>query len=300
MTIKNVLDKWIPSLSESLKQQYAAGEIEEIKNLSADLLTNADKLMTCNNDVNGLKEMNTGLIEDSDKYEKTVRQLVEQVRILTKKPVNIPSANITYQRPFLVGKNEWKYTMVDVRMFIMPDFIIEEETKAHYYDSSQDLDTLIPIIYNMAKSNYKYGSDTKFGFSELWLFPFESRAARAYNLGIDCDDYMNMIGSYFAAANIPRDKWLLSCGKTRSNIGHATVYAKDSTGAWRHMNSTYTKDKPNNLQDFPHNKDLMDSAGIAEDKFWFSYNDYFSLHKFESTEAEKSFNDELGRKMNIN
>jgi intein/homing endonuclease len=108
-----------------------------------------------------------------------------------------------------------------------------------------------------------------------------------------CDDWSNVIGAHFAAARIPKNKWLISYGITRGGYGHATIYVKDSEGNWRHLNSTTPwNKKAKRLQDFPTNKDKMDLIGIKESGFWFSFNDVFSCSKFETTEAKKAFEKE--------
>jgi len=205
-------------------------------------------------------------------------------------PTNIPSANITYKRPVLIEKNKWIQVEIDVRNFIMPDFEIVEKLKQKglIYTGKENLDELIPKVYLLAKTAYKYGGNLKYGFREFWMFPFELRAVLSKKKAGDCEDWAITIGSYFAAARIPRNRWLVSAGKARNGIGHATFYAKDSTGTWRHLNSTTGFSFPD-LKDYPDNKSEKDHWGIAEDGFWFSFNDWFSIHKFESKEAQDSF-----------
>jgi len=218
-----------------------------------------------------------------------------------RKPTNVPSANITYIRPVLVGSNKWTMANIDVRLFVQPDFIIEREIKQKklQYTTDSSFDTLVPKIYHWAKRNYAYGSDKYYGFSEYWMFPFEVRCVRDRKLASDCDDWANWIASYFAAAGLPRNRWLVSCGYTRSGFGHATLYVKDDSGTWRHLNSTRPHHRYRQLSKFPANDDPRDNIGIHNDKFWFSYNDRFSINKFEVPEAESTFNKELGNKINI-
>ena len=114
-----------------------------------------------------------------------------------------------------------------------------------------------------------------------------------------CDDWANWIGAHLKAANIPRNRWLISCGFTRNNIGHATVYVKDSTEIWRHLNSTKRDYGYSDLKKYPSKNNKSDTIGIKPNGFWFSYNDVFSIHQFESAEAETSFNNILGGKVKI-
>jgi len=208
------------------------------------------------------------------------------------KPVNVPSAEITYSRPVLIEKGIYKSVEIDVRNFIMPDFNMEKKLKAKnlIYDGSQNLDELIPAVYCLAKTGYKYGFDSKYGFSEFWMFPFELQTVLKHKKAGDCDDWANLIGSYFAAAKIPCDRWLVSAGITRDDFGHATVYAKDSTNIWRHLNSTSPMFKFDDLKKYPSNKNKNDLYGIKENGFWFSYNFLFAVHRWDSEEAKKSFN----------
>ncbi len=104
-----------------------------------------------------------------------------------------------------------------------------------------------------------------------------------------CDDWANLIGSYFVAAKIPRNRWLISVGVTRAGYGHATVYVKDEMQVWRHLNSTRPESKETRLSGFPSNKDEKDMAGIKPNGFWFSYNDKFSVHRWDSEEAREAF-----------
>ena len=210
---------------------------------------------------------------------------------LFEKPVDIPSAEIKYSRPILFAENTYKMIGIDIRNFIMADFTMENKLKAKklIYDGTQDLETLIPKIYRLAKHGYKYGADSKYGFEEYWMFPFELQEILKHGKAGDCDDWANLIGSYFVAARIPRNLWLISVGIARGGYGHATVYVKDELELWRHLNSTRPESKATRLSEFPRNNDTKDKTGIKEDGFWFSYNDKFSLHRWDSEEAKEAF-----------
>ncbi len=213
----------------------------------------------------------------------------------------IPSADITYQRPVLVGDKIFEKANIDIRKFIQPDFLMEHdiEKAGLEYTPEKDFDTLVPQIYKLAKKNYSYGSDKTFGFSELWLFPFELRYLRTKKLTGDCEDWSNWIGSYFAAANIPRKRWWNSCGTTRSGEGHCTIYLQDNNGVWKHTNSTAPYYFHKDLKDYPSKDDPEDTIGIEEGGWWFSYHDKASVHKFETEFAEAGFLKELGNKIDI-
>ncbi len=210
---------------------------------------------------------------------------------LFEKPTDIPSAEITYTRQILIAERTFKEIGIDIRNFIMADFRMENKLKAKnlIFDGTQNLDILIPKIYKLAKHGYKYGNDLKYGFEEYWMFPFELQEILKHGKAGDCDDWANLIGSYFVAAKIPRNLWLVSVGIARGGYGHATVYVKDGTGIWRHLNSTRPESKAEHLSGFPSNKDKNDMPGIKPDGFWFSYNDKFALHKWDSEEAKEAF-----------
>ena len=239
---------------------------------------------------NSNKELNQEIKDLNNQNESLKDEIFLLNKQLAENPTDVPSARITYSRPILIGKNTWTHAEIDVRLFIAPDFYIEEKLKEneYVYDGTQYLDTLIPKIYDLAKENYKYGYDNAYGFSEYWMFPFELRKCRAKGKAGDCDDWSIKIGSYFAAANIPRDRWFVSAGVTRSGFGHATIYVRDSSGCWRHMNSTSGKTH-NDLKDFPSKNDTKDSIGIDPEQFWFSFNDLFSIHRFETGRAREGF-----------
>jgi len=244
-----------------------------------------------------LKEIIEKII-DTDKYWQKKAEKAEsnyyslkQEFELFQKPVDIPSAEIRYSRPILVAERTFKEIGIDIRNFIMPDFEMENKlrTKKLIYDGTQNLDILIPKIYRLAKHSYKYGSDKKYGFEEYWMFPFELQAILKFGKAGDCDDWANLIGSYFVAARIPRSRWLISVGIARAGYGHATIYVKDELGIWRHLNSTRPESKAEHLSAFPSNKNKNDKTGIKPDGFWFSYNDKFAVHRWDSEEAKKAF-----------
>lgn len=251
------------------------------------------------------KEVKTKLNPLQNKLDKALNEnqrinnLLEDYRNI--KPINqinptsIPIKKITYQRPVLIAKEKWTIAQIDVRNFITAnDYHIQNEIKKNklFYTGEEDLDKLIPKLYKLAKKNYKYAFDNQFGFSEYWMFPFETRAVRAEGKGADCDDWAIKIGSYFATARIPSTDWFISAGYTRSKIGHATVYAKSSDEKFNHLNSTNQKNYYNDLKKFPSKNDSKDKIGIHPDKFWFSFNDKFAINKFETSSAVNSFNKE--------
>jgi len=301
MVWKELIEFVFPGISKNIDEEYSKDDLSKLDIAEKKIILRDSQLSDCRDSkqvvldkLEDYKETTLTLIEEVD-------SLKDQIESIAEKPVDIPSADITYIRPCLVGKNKWKQKPLDVRKFIMADFEIENEVKRAglVYDGTQNLDELIPKIYHLAKKNYKYGFDNIYGFSEFWMFPFELRAVRKEGLAGDCDDWAIKIGSYFAAAKIPRNRWLISAGETRTEIGHATVYAKDSTGVWRHLNSTKPEFQHFNLKQYPSNKDQTDSLGIKEDGFWFSFNDFYSVHNFDSVTTAAVFYNNLGKKVKI-
>ena len=211
-------------------------------------------------------------------------------------------AEITYRRYMLVGKNEIRQFKIDVRHFIMPNnFEIYNDIERNnlFVEDTENLNEVVPKLYYLAKKRYKYRYDSvQFGMSEVWLFPFELLQLLKLGMAGDCEDWAHLIGSYFACAGVPRDRWWISCGYCKGvNGGHSTVYVKDDSGIWRHLNSTspYPKNAKS-LEDFPDKDDPKDSLGIGD--FWFSFNDYWSISDF-TTNAKKSFKREKAMK-NVN
>lgn len=234
----------------------------------------------------------------------TIKSLQQQLQGFVIPPYqgkHIP-AEITYGRYMMSAKDKIIFTTIDVRQFITPNnFTIYNkiENAKQFYDTTKDFDVVAPKLYQLAKTTYDYASDNQFGFGEVWLFPFELMELRN-NQGMsgDCEDWANMIGSYFACAGMPRDRWWVSAGDTRSGYGHGTFYAKDNNGVWHHMNSTTPQYNKDNLKDFPLKDDESDSIGIKPDGFWFSYNDYFAISDF-TTNANRSTQSALKGKIKI-
>ena len=102
--------------------------------------------------------------------------------------------------------------------------------------------------------------------------------------------------TWLRVAGVPADRIFVSCGVTRSGFGHSTVYVRDSTGTWRHLNSTTPAFKHVDLKLFPSKDDTMDFIGIDPSKFWFSFNDRLSISKFELHEAKVFFDKEESMK----
>lgn len=265
-----------------------------IKNLIGDLLGFNEEISNLKEGhmilVNDLEEKATYWNDRAEDYFRKYSKLNGELNQMSK-PVDIPSVDISYRRPVLIGKKQFKMTNVDVRSFIMPDFTIENaiRDKGLMYNGNQDFEELVPKLYQLAKKTYKYSYDREYGWGDLWRFPFETRYIIEQGKGADCEDFSGLIGSFFAAARIPRSRWLVSVGTTRAGYGHSTIYAKDNSGKWRHLQSTKPDYKHMYLDSYPTNKYEGDKHGIKEDGFWFSFNDFFAINRWDSDTAKAAF-----------
>jgi hypothetical protein len=267
-------------------------------NWEEDYLMMREKAIRYNSDY---EECSQKLIDLKKEYKELLKKYNFNKMIIN--PTSIPMKNITYRRPVLIEKNNFIHVPIDVKTFIQKHYFIYEELKNKdlIYNGKQDLNSIMPEIKNLAKKQYHYDSDQEFGFNEFWLFPFELKERIKRHKGGDCDDWSIYIGSFFATANIPRDKWFVSAGTTRSGFGHATFYVNDGK-EWRHFNSTSPNITSKNIKNYPLKNDDNDSIGIHPNKFWFSFNDLISISKFEVPTQKTLFskkypNINIGRKI---
>lgn len=196
-----------------------------------------------------------------------------------------PKRLIAYKGRIAPGSS--KIIEVPVQLFIQPNdpYIIEDIEKNDLYAVNDRCNDQILKIYKHTRikpSNpyrYKY-DEVNTGYPEYWMFPFELRNAKAG----DCDDWGNELASYLIAAGVPN--WRVRCvvGNTWIGGGHLTVYVlADNLVTWTHLNSTtpYSRIKGiRNLNDLPTTNDPTDKIGI--EKVWFSYNNQYAWHKFET------------------
>jgi len=106
-----------------------------------------------------------------------------------------------------------------------------------------------------------------------------------------CDDWGNELASYYIAAGVPN--WRIRCviGNCWAGGGHHTVYVlADDFKTWHHTNSTTPITMLVNvtkLESLPTSNQPNDGIGIKE--VWFSYNDQFAWHKFETEITDNRF-----------
>lgn len=129
---------------------------------------------------------------------------------------------------------------------------------------------------------YHYQYDEQIFGCELFMYPYELRASQKG----DCDDWGIELASYLITAGVPA--WRVRCvaGWCRGGGGHLTVYVLgDDKKTWYHINSTtgweIVKARGwERLEDFPTSRTEEDTIGIGE--VWFSFNNRFAWHQFET------------------
>ncbi len=241
-----------------------------------------------------LGEANTKLsdatIAEGLKNDKLEKQLKQHLAF---NPTKVPERNIMYKRNVWLGKKlGWTTRKISIRNY----FTVQDDGyKQQLVDADlmikdlEDIDSLVPEIYKLAKKKYKYINDSDYGFGEHWLFPWELDIALSKGIGGDCEDYSHKIVTMMRIAGVPGDRVFTSVGYTRTHFGHSTVYARDEDSVWRHLNSTRPNYHYENLTQYPSKDDEKDKIGIAPNMFWHSGNDLLSISAFETAEAGKLF-----------
>jgi hypothetical protein len=133
---------------------------------------------------------------------------------------------------------------------------------------------------------YLYEYDGRTMGCEYFMYPYE---LRQLHMG-DCDDWGIELASYLMTAGVP--EWRVRCvvGRTYSREGHLTVYVlNDDLTTWYHLNSTTAWETVElkgqwKLSDFPKAGDPEDGIGIED--VWFSFNNRYSWHAFETHASE--------------
>jgi predicted transglutaminase-like cysteine proteinase len=299
--IKKMICEWLECNNELIDQlallENKAHYLEQdlkVKENEALQKTKALFELSKENSIN--VELLEEVLQESEEKDLLLHELKQELDVKREYQGRHSEARITYKRPFFYKKDTIREFGIDVRQFITPNnFEIFDDLarKDLFYSADKNLDELIPKIYYEAKKNYKYEYDQEYGFSEFWMFPFELLQMRKLGRAGDCEEWANLIGSYFACAGVPRSRWWVSAGNVRAGgFGHATIYCQANDGEWHHLNSTSFVKNRKSIKDFPHKDDENDGIGIKPKGFWFSFNDYYSISDFESTEARQSFQKE--------
>ena len=203
----------------------------------------------------------------------------------------VPKAYIEFTARRVYGFTE--NISVDVRQMITPkDGVIFKDLRDHdlIVGDPQNCDRDIFKIYRHTRlkpiNPYKYEYDTIIFGTEFFMYPYELRILKKG----DCDDWGIELASYLIVAGVP--SWRVRCvvGKTWSGEGHLTVYVLgDGHKTWYHLNSTTPWSAVEaagrkKLADFPKTNDPHDKIGIKD--VWFSFNDLFAWHAFETHSSQ--------------
>ena len=206
----------------------------------------------------------------------------------------IPKANVLFRARKLPGYQS--QFSVDVRQMItINDSVIHKDLSDHSLLVS-DLDKCNDDIYRIYRHSrvkeinpYYYEYDEKGFGCEFFMYPYELRQLQQG----DCDDWGIELASYLISAGVP--EWRVRCvvGLTYSGGGHLTVYVlADDLATWFHLNSTtpwsmVEEKKYLKLTDFPKAEDPDDTIGIED--VWFSFNNKYAWHAFETHASEGNF-----------
>jgi len=182
----------------------------------------------------------------------------------------------------------------DIKIFITPeDAHIQYDIRKYglKVKDEKNCNSDILKIYKHTRikkiNPYKYSYDSQsFGIGEYWMFPFELQAMRKG----DCDDWSHELASYLIGAGVPNWRVRVVCGTTYSGFGHSTVYVlADDLKTWKHLNSTtpISMIKESDLMQMPNSNDPRDKIGI--ERVWFSFNDEFAWHTFETNASRDDF-----------
>lgn len=252
-----------------------------------DLATMQDEIIRLKADIEKLKNL-----EPVPTPEPETDPLQEQRDFWNSK---YPKAYITYKGRYAPMSTTIR-TEIPVQLFVTPkdpDIITDVINNNLLVSDPANCDDTILKIYKHTRTKpsnpYRYVYDQEnVGVPEFWFFPHELRFAKAG----DCDDWGNELASYLIAAGVPRFRVRCVAGECWGGGGHLTVYVlQDDMKTWRHINSTtpisYIENKTS-LDQFPTSNDENDSIGIKD--VWFSYNDDYAWHEFETAAAEKSYN----------
>lgn len=203
----------------------------------------------------------------------------------------VPKANVLFNARKLPG-----YPMhfsVDVRQMITINDSVIYRDLSDYSLLVSDPDKCNDDIYRIYRHSrlkeinpYYYEFDNKGFGCEFFMYPYELRQLQRG----DCDDWGIELASYLISAGVT--EWRVRCvvGMTFSGGGHLTVYVlADDLSNWYHLNSTtpwWIVEEEGRLQltDFPKAGDPKDSIGIED--VWFSFNNKYAWHAFETHASE--------------
>ena len=199
----------------------------------------------------------------------------------------VPKADILFTARKLPGYQ--MHFPVDVRQMItINDSVIRNDLEDHtlIVNDAGNCNEDIFRIYRHSRvkeiNPYFYQYDNYIFGCEFFMYPYELRVLKKG----DCDDWGIELASYLITAGVP--EWRVRCvvGLTRSGGGHLTVCVlADDLTTWYHINSTtpwwvVEENVWGKLTDFPKADDSSDEMGIGD--VWFSFNNKFAWHTFET------------------
>lgn len=143
-----------------------------------------------------------------------------------------------------------KNVQIPVQNFIQPGLVelaeIARKKKLYLLDG-KDYDKTVAKAYKAALIlDYSLDS-SQFSMTERWL---TAQEAIALGKG-DCEDSAHVIVSMLEHIGVKKCCVYVVWGLANNGIGHSTVIVKDSTGVWRHINSSNIFESKTDLKDYP-------------------------------------------------
>jgi len=203
----------------------------------------------------------------------------------------VPKADVLFTARKMPGYSD--HISVDVRQMVtINDSVIRSDLQEHSLmvsDPKRCEEDMYRIYHHSRVKEinpYLYEYDGKTMGCEYFMYPYELRQLHKG----DCDDWGIELASYLITAGVPY--WRVRCvvGMTYSGGGHLTVYLlSDNLTTWYHLNSTTAWETVElrgqwKLDDFPKAGDPEDTIGIED--VWFSFNNRYSWHAFETHASE--------------
>jgi len=154
-----------------------------------------------------------------------------------------------------------------------------------------DYDTKVVKAYKLVNKNYR-SDELNFGENERWLTSLEAKLME--DTGVDCEDLSHKTMALWKEMGVAVGDANCYIGEvfSSSNLGHATLGIRDSTGVERHLNSSNSFEKFTNLKDYP-------VFGINDPSFktnWFNlkivdygYNWVYAFNNMDKPEVLEDF-----------
>ncbi len=177
-----------------------------------------------------------------------------------------------------------KSVQLDVQDFVQSSVVLHElaKKKRLYLNDKTDYDKQVAKAYRAVIGLLDYRFDhSLFSQNERWITVTE-----AISLGSsDCEEKSMTIVSLLEHIGVPRDSVFVCIGQSFNGIGHATVKVKDSTGVFRHLNSSNLFENFTDLKEYPefHKKDTsFRTNGFNLEIMDYEFNSIVAETKFEN------------------